>query len=542
MPSIKAMRLINALEAGQMSASGLETYLQNSANLGEFQSLLALRGISRRIATSLNAVTAILNSNTAVSVAADNYNASRELVSNPVAVAAVINNGTAWSTFCNKKIAAEAIAKSGLFLDSLVVNAARMATVASSAVAMAAVAQSKNAIGKLLENATSMSAVTGSIVAVSAISKKLIATKMLVENQQAFNSLITNSDNVEEFLKTSYGRDMLLGNTTSRSSLFDSITGMDGAVRNQEFLKSIFVSTTHLSVLSNKPVFWEAISGNADACENMLTNVTAQNVSTYISSNSVSSQKLTATTTAMNAIVSSDKRSSYLTTGAFATALASSSIGIDIVVQNQSAMIAIFGTATSMDAVFNNDISAGKIAGSSIALAEFYTKSNTSGSVITQAFTSYPKMRTALVSNSTALTSMMSTDTAVAAIKESRPMLLEFWKSETALTAMRNSTLFTSFASGSNYLSIGGNANPSGLTAAMYSGKCILLTARSNNGNGSDTCYMMDTYENEVNKGSKSYSTTWNGGDTKVVNAYENIRFHYSTNNTVWSGIILKVS
>ena len=50
MPTLRALRLLNAVEAGTVSGAQLQTYLNDTGRAAEFSSLLSSRGQSRRMA------------------------------------------------------------------------------------------------------------------------------------------------------------------------------------------------------------------------------------------------------------------------------------------------------------------------------------------------------------------------------------------------------------------------------------------------------------------------------------------------------------
>ena len=55
MPMVRAMRMLNAVEAGTLSGAQFEALLADAGRLGEWQQLLVMRGQTRRMAASIAA-------------------------------------------------------------------------------------------------------------------------------------------------------------------------------------------------------------------------------------------------------------------------------------------------------------------------------------------------------------------------------------------------------------------------------------------------------------------------------------------------------
>ena len=78
MPMIRAMRLLNAVEAGTTSGAQLQTLLQaDPGRLAEFNVLLGMRGQTRRMAASSTAMAAVAASSTAMAAVAASSTALR---------------------------------------------------------------------------------------------------------------------------------------------------------------------------------------------------------------------------------------------------------------------------------------------------------------------------------------------------------------------------------------------------------------------------------------------------------------------------------
>ena len=175
MPMVRAMRMLNAIEAGTLTGAQLQTLLTTDAGrLAELNVLLGLRGQCRRLAASSTAMAAVIASSTAMAAVAASSTAMAAVAASSTAMAAVNANdqavriwmlaGTAqvWSNFAN------------------------VAAVAASSTAMAAVAAS----------ATAMSAVAASNIASDAVFTSAIARLAIYDNNTALAAYQANPTQV----------------------------------------------------------------------------------------------------------------------------------------------------------------------------------------------------------------------------------------------------------------------------------------------------------------------------------------------------------
>ena len=140
MPMIRAMRLLNAVEAGTTSGAQLQTLLQaDPGRLAEFNVLLGMRGQTRRMAASSTAMAAVIASSTAM--------------------AAVAASSTAMA----------AVAASSTAMAAVIASSAAMAAVAASSTAMAAVAASKTALLACWNAETALAALRAAPSALTAL-------------------------------------------------------------------------------------------------------------------------------------------------------------------------------------------------------------------------------------------------------------------------------------------------------------------------------------------------------------------------------------
>ena len=165
MPMVRAMRMLNAVEAGTLTGAQLQTLLTaDPGRLAELNVLLGMRGQARRMAASSTAMNAVAASSTAM--------------------AAVIASSTA------------------------------MAAVAASSTAMAAVAASS----------TAMAAMNASDTAMNALYASPLATKVNYSSAQVWSSIVTLRSGITLFVRLTTKAGVggwSDGNTTNEWMVFD---------------------------------------------------------------------------------------------------------------------------------------------------------------------------------------------------------------------------------------------------------------------------------------------------------------------------------
>ncbi len=96
MPMVRAMRMLNAIEAGTTSGAQLQTLLTTDpGRLAELNVLLGMRGQARRMAASSTAMAAVIASSTAMAAVAASSTAMNAVAASSTAMAAVFASNTA---------------------------------------------------------------------------------------------------------------------------------------------------------------------------------------------------------------------------------------------------------------------------------------------------------------------------------------------------------------------------------------------------------------------------------------------------------------
>jgi hypothetical protein len=201
MPMVRAMRLLNAVEAGTLSGTQLETLLTNDpGRLAELNVLMGMRGQARRMAASSTAMTAVTASSLAMgalvearegmdAVAASNI-AMPLLVASSAAMSAVSASNTA-SSAISAKTTASMLVLGGSFSVGAYLNRLRiiegastdtglaaqatMTAVAASGSVMPVVAASNSVMTLIAASSTAKMAVFNSDIALNSIKASAIA-------------------------------------------------------------------------------------------------------------------------------------------------------------------------------------------------------------------------------------------------------------------------------------------------------------------------------------------------------------------------------
>jgi len=193
MPMVRAMRLINAVEAGTTSGVQLQALLSADAGrLAEFNVLLGMRGQVRRIASSSTAMAAVLSSSTAKAAVIASATAMAAVAASPAAWATVQSDAGTFNAVISDSTAMTAVAASPAAMAALIANSTNMAAVAANPTAMAAVAADPTAMAAVWASDTATDTVLASATARLAIYNSDIALAALQANPVQVQRKVTS--------------------------------------------------------------------------------------------------------------------------------------------------------------------------------------------------------------------------------------------------------------------------------------------------------------------------------------------------------------
>jgi hypothetical protein len=168
--SLKALRLLNLLVGGGLSASQLETELAVVANKGAFVAAMRQKAFAASLADSSAAITACLGSATASAV----------ILNNTIMLQAIANSTTAMTAYLANSAFMTSVAASSFALALIMGNTIARSAIYNSDAALAILANSTTRdIARALTNYTTKSIANGS--STSAVSLALTGSAILFE-------------------------------------------------------------------------------------------------------------------------------------------------------------------------------------------------------------------------------------------------------------------------------------------------------------------------------------------------------------------------
>ena len=127
MPMVRAMRMLNSIEAGITDGTELDALLADSGRLAELNVLLGMRGQARRMAASSTAMTAVAASSTAMTAVAASSTAMAAVVASSTAMTAVWASNTAADAVLTSSTAKLAVYNADTALTALQANPTQVA-------------------------------------------------------------------------------------------------------------------------------------------------------------------------------------------------------------------------------------------------------------------------------------------------------------------------------------------------------------------------------------------------------------------------------
>jgi hypothetical protein len=167
MPMVRAMRLLNAVEAGTTSGTQLETLLTNDpGRLAELNVLMGMRGQARRMAASSTAMNAVAASSTAMNAVIASSTAMNAVIASSTAMNAVIASSTAMNAVAASSTAINAVIASSTARAAVYNSDVALTAISNSTTAKSAIRASASFIVKSISNSTSATTIgfTGNVI------------------------------------------------------------------------------------------------------------------------------------------------------------------------------------------------------------------------------------------------------------------------------------------------------------------------------------------------------------------------------------------
>ena len=219
MPMVRAMRMLNAVEAGTLTGAQLQTLLTaDPGRLAELNVLLGMRGQARRVAASSTAMTAVAASSTAMAAVAASSTAMAAVAASSTAMTAVAASSTAMAAVIASSTAMTAVVASSTAMTAVAASSTAMAAVIASSTAMTAVAASSTAMTAVAASSTAMTAVWASDTAADAVMTSSAARLAVYNADTALAALQANPAQVQRQIGIG-GRTTTSSNPWSGSSI-----------------------------------------------------------------------------------------------------------------------------------------------------------------------------------------------------------------------------------------------------------------------------------------------------------------------------------
>ena len=355
MPTLRALRLLNAVEAGTVTGTQLQTYLSDTGRASEFSSLLSSRGQSRRMAGStltMTAIAASLNASNIVFKAATTSTcaACQGVVASPIAMAAVAAsipslsvlaaNPVSWALFNsssyyepNIKVVVANYAgvtpANYASVDALIADSVSMAAIAAAPNAMAAVVASPNATTLMSANSAAMALVASNAVAIEIVAKQTAAMSIIAGSPAAMSEINSRSAAVAKMA-------LYPG---AISAIAGSSTGWAGYMAGPYFA-------------ANLPTVLANLIGVSPGAFPTLSSIIASATALALVAKSTSAtQALASNSAAMSALAVSPNIGIVL----------GSSIAMAVIGPNSTAMASFLGASGAWDGLFASSVAKGYI-------------------------------------------------------------------------------------------------------------------------------------------------------------------------------------
>lgn len=216
MPALRAIRLLQSVEAGTTLGAAFETYLQDNGRLGEFNWLLSLRGHTKRIANNQLVLDAILLSPKAINsvfttASASNNTAAGAMVASPAAMTSLSGSSAALTAIFENTTSRNLFTASGTYGDNVLSITTLLASLDpaefttkdllfDSAPAMTAIFSDTEAAQSVVVNQDMLTRTAAQTVAVETIGTDSAILALFAPSQLAMNSLAANSDAMVELI------------------------------------------------------------------------------------------------------------------------------------------------------------------------------------------------------------------------------------------------------------------------------------------------------------------------------------------------------
>ena len=355
MPTLRALRLLNAVESGSVNGTQLQTYLTDTGRAAEFSSLLSSRGQSRRMAGStltMTAIAASLNAANIVFKAATSTTsaACQGVVASPIAMVAVAASIPSLNVLAANPISWALFNTSTYYEINIKTVVANFASVAPA---------NYSTIDALIADSVSMAAVAAAPYAMSAVVASANTTSLVAASSAAMALVASNSAAIDIVAKQTSimgiiaGSSLAMTEINSRSTATAKMAAQPGAI----------------TAISNSATGWASFQAGPYFATNLpivVANLIGVSTTTYPTLSSIISDatalaKVAANKAAVQALASNSSAMSTLAVSSNIGIILGSTIAMGVIGPNSTAMTSFLNASGAWSGLFGSSVAKGYI-------------------------------------------------------------------------------------------------------------------------------------------------------------------------------------
>lgn len=399
MPSLRSIRLLNAVEGGTVSGAQLEVFLSDLGRLAEFKVLLSMRGQTRRMAASDVTVNALINSDKAIDAifteaSTENATACRAIVAKDTAMAsislnldsliAVVGNEVAWDIFSTSgfyTLGAFAVNSKNAIATLAGVNPATFNTIEllfANPAARLAVTDSPSALKAVFAHNPSVGVLANNLTGMSNVAESVAAMNLLVNAPYAISVVANSTIAMGEITPVASAMSAIANSTIAMPAVYASAAGWTAFKASTHFASVVPVTTAILAGLDpnifpslasiiDSPVALGAVSANGGASQALAASSAAM---LYLAT-SPSITAVVGNSTIMTAFAANSAAVVALAGGPAFSAASSSSLLMNAVGANTSALDALIANSSNYSLAIASPAVMAAFAGSQGAMTYF---------------------------------------------------------------------------------------------------------------------------------------------------------------------------
>lgn len=358
MPTLRALRLLNAVEAGTVVGTQLQTYLTDTGRAAEFSSLLSSRGQSRRMAGSTLTMTAIAASLNAANIVfkaatASTSAACQGVVASPIAMVAVAASIPSLTVLAANPISWALFSTSSYYEPNIKTVVANFAGVAPA---------SYSTVDALIADSVAMAAVAAAPYAVSAVIASSNTTSLMAASSAAMALIASNAVAIDLVAKQTSimgiiaGSSLAMTEINSRSIATAKMAAQPGAI----------------TAISNSATGWASYQLGAYFATNLpvvVANLIGVSTVTYPTLSSIIADatalaKVAASKAAVQALASSSTAMDTLAVSANISIILGSAVAMGVIGPNSTAMTSFLNASGAWAGLFSSSVAKGYIVAS----------------------------------------------------------------------------------------------------------------------------------------------------------------------------------